>query len=141
MDPSKYQQLAGRTECNQWESRDRMICYRPYDVHDSRSEDRLQPIRVNHAIIGMTGEIGELAGALERWIYYGQPMDLTNLKEEIGDVLWYLALLCNATGLDLSEVMEANLRKLAVRYPERYNRELAVEENRDRESERNSINA
>lgn len=38
--------------------------------------------------------------------------------EELGDVAWYLAVLCNAIGSDLDTVMEENLKKLEQRYPE-----------------------
>lgn len=141
MTPEEYQRLASRTECNQWNSRDRMLVYRPYaDVHDSRSPDKLIPIRVTHALIGMMGEVGELSAALEHWIYYGNLIDMVNCKEELGDLLWYVAQLCNALDLELGEVMEANIRKLKERYPEKYSDELAKEENRDRAAEREALN-
>ena len=38
--------------------------------------------------------------------------------EELGDVAWYLAVLCDAIGSDLDTVMEENLKKLDQRYPE-----------------------
>ena len=38
--------------------------------------------------------------------------------EELGDVAWYLAVLCDAIDSDLDTVMEENLKKLEQRYPE-----------------------
>lgn len=89
--------------------------------------------------MGMTGEIGELAGALERWLHYGKDLDKTNIKEELGDMMWYVALACNALEFDLDEVMGANIRKLRVRYPDKYTDIHAEEANRDRSKERNAI--
>jgi len=42
------------------------------------------------------------------------------VPEEIGDTLWYAAALCTTLGLDLSAIMEANVEKLRVRYPNGY---------------------
>ena len=117
MKPNEYQALAQRTECDQDKSRLRM---------GGIGTSLNLPIRLNHAVIGAMGEIGELAGAVERWIYYGQRLDLPNIKEELGDALWYIALACNAVGIELEDVMEANIRKLRVRYPEKYNDERAA---------------
>lgn len=135
--PIVYQQLASRTECNQSKSRDRMAgvkCLDPIEIDNNSPE--CQPIRLNHAVLGLTGEVGELAGAVERWIYYGKELDSVNIKEETGDCLWYLALLCNNMGFDMGEIMTANIAKLKQRYPAKYTDYHAAEENRDRAKER-----
>ena len=62
----------------------------------------------NHAYMGMITEVGELVDAIKREAIYGKPLDLVNLKEEIGDVFWYLNLLWH-TGLDKAvETMDFN---------------------------------
>jgi hypothetical protein len=38
------------------------------------------------------------------------------MREELGDVLWYLAALCEHLGLDLEEVATANLEKVSQRW-------------------------
>ena len=137
MNPNEYQKLAARTECDQWAALDRMVSYRPYeDVHTRQLESKLIPVRANHAAIGIAGEAGELAAAIERWIYYGKPLDVINVKEELGDLFWYMAEMCNALQLDMGDIMAANIAKLRKRYPEKYTDELAAEENRDRAAER-----
>ena len=130
MNPSEYQKLAERTECNQASAATRM-----FDI---------QPIRLNHSVIGLAGEVGELASRIQKWIYYGKPLDeaaLTNLAEEYGDCLWYIAEGLNALGLDMGKVMEANIAKLRIRYPEKYSDLLAAEENRKREEEAKAVAA
>ena len=125
MNPNEYQGLALRTECHNDQAQKR------YD---------LQAVRVNHALIGMTGEIGEIAGAVEKWLHYGnKPLDVTNIKEELGDMFWYMALMCDALNIDLSDVMAANIRKLRARYPEKFSEEKAQEENRDRGKEAEAL--
>lgn len=78
----------------------------------------------NQAIIyptlGLTGEAGEVAEKVKKMIRDGN-LDPYALHKEIGDVLWYLAALCNDLseefGLDLSlsKAAENNLAKLADR--------------------------
>ena len=70
-----------------------------------------------HGVLGASSEVGELADQLKRFMYYGKPLDLVNLKEEVGDVMWYLALIAKSSGFTLQDCAEANIRKLAVRYP------------------------
>lgn len=130
MNANEYQQLAARTECDQMASRHRM-----HGVTNPVKVD-LTPVRLNHAVLGLAGEVGELAGAVERWIYYGKDLDYVNVSEELGDCLWYIALACNALGLDMGLVMQANIYKLCKRYPDRYNDAAADPANRDRAAER-----
>lgn len=80
-------------------------------------------------------EGGELLSAMQRWIWYRKELDEANVKEELGDVMWYIAEVCNALGYDLGEIMAANITKLRARYPEQYSDVLAAEENRDRAKE------
>lgn len=130
MYPTEYQRLAARTECDQEASRLRIV------GGELRNDlAGLTPVRLNHAVIGLVGEVGELAAEVEHWLYYGQPLDDGNVHEELGDCLWYIALACNALGLDLGRVMEANVAKLRARYPEKYSDERAKEANRDRAAE------
>jgi NTP pyrophosphatase (non-canonical NTP hydrolase) len=40
------------------------------------------------------------------------------MKEELGDVMRYIAIFCDATGITLEDAMKANIAKLQKRYPE-----------------------
>jgi NTP pyrophosphatase (non-canonical NTP hydrolase) len=42
-----------------------------------------------HMILGMFTEIGELLGAHKKVVGYRQELDLVNVQEEIGDIMWY----------------------------------------------------
>lgn len=135
MTPDEYQKLAGRTECNQVAASDRLSV--EGQVPGPLRDLAMARVRLNHAVVGLAGEVGELAGAVEGWVYYGKDLDVKNVKEELGDLCWYIAEACNALGISLSNVMEANILKLQVRYPEKYTDDAAA--NRDLEAEAKAL--
>ncbi len=87
-----------------------------YDDIAERLQDRGR-LRLLHAQIGLSGEVGELADAIKKHVMYGKELDITNLKEECGDVLWYMAILLDEIGSSFGEVMAINDAKLKTRYP------------------------
>lgn len=109
MKPMEYQALATSTEID--------------DYSDSNA--RLNP-RIIHGLLGLSTEAGELQDAFKKTYYYGKPLDKENVAEEIGDVMWYIAILCNEMRFDLGEIMEANIAKLKKRYPEKFSETAAV---------------
>jgi NTP pyrophosphatase (non-canonical NTP hydrolase) len=85
--------------------------------------------RIAHGAIGIVTEAGELLDSVRHGT-----IDKTNITEECGDVLWYMALILDAAGSSFEEVMEVNVAKLRKRFPERFNEGAAI--NRDHASER-----
>lgn len=70
-------------------------------------------------VMGISGEAGEV---LEKWkkiVAYKDGVisdeDLTELSKELGDVVWYIAMLAHSLGLSFDEIMDHNLQKLADR--------------------------
>lgn len=92
--------------------------------------------RLEHAGHGIVTEVGELMDALKRHVYYGVPLDMVNLKEEAGDLMWYIAILLDELSqrFGITDVLAANIEKLKQRYPNKFSEEDAV--NRDVEKER-----
>lgn len=88
---------------------------------------RIGTVRLLHAAIGLSTESGEFSDQLKRHVFYGKELDKTNLKEEAGDLLWYLSIALNEIGSSFSEVMAMNIAKLKARYPEKFS-ELKAEE-------------
>lgn len=129
MNPNQYQRLAVRTDCDESDARER-----------GYTLDKTHP-GLRHGVAGSLTEVGEIQDAIKRHIYYGQELDKTNLFEELGDCLWYIALICNSMGFELHDVMRANISKLRSRYPEKFDKVLSKEENRNREKERGIIEA
>ena len=91
-------------------------------------------IDLQHALMGIASEGGELADAVKRHLFYGTPLDMTNLKEESGDLLWYLQVLAKAMGFTLIEAADTNEAKLVARFGEKFTEAAAV--TRDLEAER-----
>lgn len=87
-----------------------------------------------HMILGIQTESAEIADAYKKYIAYKNPLDLVNVKEEIGDTIWYIANMCNMHGWDLRDILDTNIAKLEARYPEKFTEEQAI--NRDLVSER-----
>ncbi|NBS68243.1 nucleotide pyrophosphohydrolase [bacterium] len=73
-----------------------------------------------HAAYGLTTETGEFVDSLKKNQVYNRPLDRQNLLEELGDILWYVSLACNALDAKLEDVAIANIGKLKKRYPEKY---------------------
>lgn len=72
-----------------------------------------------HAILypalGLAGEAGEVANKVKKLIRDGYEKNKDYRKEissEIGDVLWYCAVLANDIGCDLQSIANDNLVKL-----------------------------
>jgi len=91
-----------------------------------------------HAIIGIATEAGELLEAL-RDDYNGNGHDAVNLREEVGDLFWYVAILAHEAGFTFSEAQTVNIEKLAKRYPDKFTEYHAV--NRDLAAERAVLEA
>ncbi len=67
--------------------------------------------------LGLAGESGEVADSIKKVLYQGHHLDIMHTIEELGDVLWYLTLTCNAVECTLEDVMNVNVAKLHKRYP------------------------
>ena len=72
-----------------------------------------------HWVLGVNGEAGEIAEKLKKIIRDkgGQVSDedKKELAKEIGDVLWYLAVLAHELGVSFDEIAAQNLAKLKSR--------------------------
>lgn len=90
-------------------------------------------IRLLHSALGITSEAGEFADALKKHIFYGKEIDRPNLKEELGDLMWYIGVACDELGISLEDVMETNIKKLRARYGGKFSEEKALNRNLDKE--------
>jgi len=67
-------------------------------------------------VMGVAGEAGEV---VEKWkkivAYKGGEItgeDLQLFKKELGDVIWYIAVLAHSLGLSFEEIAQLNVEKL-----------------------------
>ena len=87
--------------------------------------------------MGLVTESAELMDALKKSTYYGRDLDVVNVKEEAGDILWYLAILFDELDTTFEEEMDRVINKLRTRFPEKFTESDAF--NRDLEQERNVL--
>jgi len=87
-----------------------------------------------HMVLGLVTESGELADAFKKELAYHKEIDWTNVKEELGDLLWYVMGMCIVNGWDLEDILQTNSDKLKARYPEKFDTDFA--NNRDLKKER-----
>lgn len=88
-----------------------------------------------HMILGMQTEVAEIADVYKKHIAYGKDLDLVNVKEEIGDLLWYVQNMCNENNWSLEEILYTNIEKLKARYPEKFTSDNALNRDLDKERE------
>jgi NTP pyrophosphatase (non-canonical NTP hydrolase) len=79
---------------------------------------RLQ--NLEYPTLGLTGEAGEVANIVKKIQrdFGGEITDeiREKLKDELGDVLWYISACADELGLTLQEIAEYNVGKLAKRH-------------------------
>ena len=111
MTTHEYQELAIKTEA-------------PYDKAKMMMAGGRQ-IRLMHGAVGLATESGELLDTLKKHVYYQKMLDTGNLAEELGDILWYVAIICSEMGWPMEEIMRMNIDKLRLRYPNKFTKENA----------------
>ncbi|MBK9164746.1 MAG: nucleoside triphosphate pyrophosphohydrolase family protein [Acidobacteria bacterium] len=93
------------------------------EYQSAASKTALYPRRLEnleYPTLGLAGEAGEVANVVKKIQrdHGGVLNDDTRakLKDELGDVLWYISACADELGLTLSEVAAYNVDKLAKRH-------------------------
>ena len=81
---------------------------------------------VLNGCLGLAGEAGEFNDMVKKTIFHETPMDIDHAKKELGDVLWYISMICFSFGWDMEEIMQMNIDKLKARYPEGFSVEHSL---------------
>jgi len=72
-----------------------------------------------HLLLGLCGEAGEIAEKTKKIIRDQDSdfskLDTDDLKKELGDVLWHIAVISDYFDISLEQVGDANIKKLASR--------------------------
>ena len=75
---------------------------------------------IEHCAYGLVTESAEIMDMLKKHKFYGRDFNMVNLKEEIGDLLYYIHILCEEVGYTMEEARADNIKKLAKRYPDKF---------------------
>ncbi|MBE7517579.1 MAG: nucleoside triphosphate pyrophosphohydrolase family protein [Chloracidobacterium sp.] len=93
------------------------------EYQSEASRTALYPRRLSnleYPTLGLTGEAGEVANVVKKIQrdHGGIISDdiRTKLKDELGDVLWYISACADELGITLTEIAEYNVAKLAKRH-------------------------
>lgn len=75
--------------------------------------------QLTYYAIGLGSEAGEVLGDIMKHCYYVSPKaNRDSIILELGDVIWYLANICELLGTTLDDVQRINIEKLCNRYPD-----------------------
>lgn len=73
-----------------------------------------------HTALGVAGEAGEFVDCIKKHTIYGKELDAANAAEELGDMLWFIALGCETLGITMEDAAKSCITKLEKRYPDKY---------------------
>lgn len=79
-----------------------------------------------NGVMGLNGEAGECIDHVKKHLFQGHDLNRVHMIEELGDVMWYVAITCHALGASLDEVMDRNVEKLIRRYPDGFDAERSL---------------
>lgn len=91
------------------------------DDYQTKAQATMLPTADNlfYVTLGLTNEAGEVAGKIKKWMRdHGSDetkLDKEALADELGDVLWYTAMVARKLGLSLGDIAKGNIEKLSSR--------------------------
>lgn len=125
MTGSEYQKLAMRTNDGKCSERlyKKLFTRKAEDFHITKDLNDMGSVL--NGCLGLAGETGEVLDMVKKWVFHEKELDKEHLKKEIGDVMWYVTMLCESFGFDLDEILQMNIDKLMARYPEGFDTDKA----------------
>lgn len=95
-------------------------------LSNKRVKERDNAGELINGALGLTGEAGEVADIIKKYVFHGHELDKEEIIKELGDVCWYVALLSQGIGVPLEDVLQKNIDKLKRRYPEGFSVENSI---------------
>lgn len=119
MNFNDYQAAAVTTATPANSAADKIADFYVHPGHTPSMEDMSAILRMHYGVLGMCSEAGEVAGKVKKImrddLCCPDEARTAELVSEIGDVLWYIAYICDVMGVEMGEVAERNLFKLRQR--------------------------
>ena len=103
-----------------------IISLYPLLVEKTRRSDLSIEEQMKNASMGLTGEAGEVVDIIKKYAYQGHELEIEELIDELGDVIYYLCWLCILLQIDFSEICFNNMNKLTKRYPNSFEAERSI---------------
>ena len=95
MRPNEYQELVKRTAAD----------------YDDKTKE------ISNWGLGIAGEAGDVASCIKK-TYFHNNDQTDGIRQNLGDTMWYMAMICNFYGWKLEDIMAENIDKLKKRFPE-----------------------
>lgn len=93
----------------------RYVAYKQFVIDLAKPMGSLK-LNLLHGAVGVSGEAGELLDAIKKHWVYNKPLDVNNVLEELGDILFYMEVIKVELGISTLDILEANIAKLTKRY-------------------------
>lgn len=77
-------------------------------------------------VMGIAGETGEVVDLFKKHLFQGHELDKDKIKEELGDVMFYIVNLCTLLDIDAKDMLGNNVKKLQDRYPEGFDKGKSI---------------
>lgn len=84
------------------------------------------------ASLGLAGETGEIVDYIKKYVFHGHNIHVEKIKDELSDLLWYLAEMASCFNLDLEDIADHNIVKLQNRYGNLFTEEKSINRSLDR---------
>src|SRR4051812_26046825 len=84
--------------------------------------------RLLDAAAGLSEESAEVLGLVRKRTFQERDIPREKLVEELGDVLWCLAITADTLGISLNDVATRNIEKLTLRPPDGFTKARGPEE-------------
>lgn len=76
-------------------------------------------LEILQQVLGLGDEAGEVQAIFKKWVRDNNAditkLDIQNIKKELGDILWYIAVVAHDLQIPLDEIASLNIKKLADR--------------------------
>jgi len=79
--------------------------------------------------LGIAGEAGDVAGCIKKTFSHGDNQE-KGIRENLGDTMWYIAMICDFFGWSLDEVLKENIEKLKRRHPKGFSEKTVKKDKR-----------
>lgn len=101
------------------ERADKIVSLREYQEACKRTSKKFATPETEIATwgLGIAGEAGDVASCIKKSFAHKNDQK-PGIRENLGDRMWYAAMICNFFDWDFQEILQENIAKLKLRYPQ-----------------------
>lgn len=81
---------------------------------------------ISNMCMGISGEAGEVIDHIKKNFYQGHELDKDHMKEELGDLMFYIVNLATMLDIEMVDVLQGNVDKLLKRYPNGFDENKSI---------------